>query len=969
MTEAAGRGGMFIVDAMPLLYRGYFAFLKNPRRTTAGVNTSPIFSFASTVLQIIEKNAPTHMAVVFDSRTPTFRHKAYPQYKAQRDKLPEDIGAAIPQAEEFAKAMGIAALRVDGFEADDLMGSLAAAATREGVAAFLVTPDKDIAQLVREGVFLYRLGGQTPEIWGADEVMGHWGLSSPGQMIDYLALAGDASDNIPGVSGVGEKTAQRLLAQYGGVEEILAAAAGGEIPGKLGEKLAGAGEAARMSRFLTEIRCDVPLPAGLDTMRLGKPDGDAVAAFCGKYELSGLAKRLGVAAAQEPAVGAAGAETACRRLADIPHDYRLVRTNGELLELAGELERSAIFAFDTEATSADAGTAELAGLSFSTGAGRAWYVPFPAEGAARPDGAAPAGAGELDLFGAAAGPAAGDSAETSGELDLFGAGGATPAQSAAQGGGLARGDIVRALAPVFGSPHEKTAHNSKYDRRLLARFGMPVAQPCHDTMLMHFALDAASRHGLDFLAKSLLSYEKIPTSDIIGEGRDADPSKMATLPPEKILDYAAEDADFALRVYFALLPKIAEAHLEAAIAESEEPLVDVLLDIEDAGVKIDAMALHDFKGELTATIDALQAKVYDQAGEPFNLASPKQLGDVLFGRLKIDENPKKTASGQFATSEEILQKYAPRNQIVRDILDWRAAEKLRSTYVDKLPSFVSPRDGLIHTHLSQAFTETGRLASSDPNLQNIPVRSEMGKRIRAAFVARDGGHTLISADYSQIELRIMASLSGDESMLGAFRAGRDIHAETASRVFGVPADEVTPLQRSQCKAINFGIIYGMSAFGLSQRLGIARQEAAGFIDEYFRHYPGVKRFMEDAVAKARERGYAATVLGRRRSLPDISSRNAATRQAAERNAINTPVQGSAADLIKLAMVKVWRAIRAEGLATRLILQIHDELLLDAPNDEVARVSEMVRREMEGAFDFGIPLVVEIGTGRTWLEAH
>jgi len=966
MTEATGRGGMFIVDAMPLLYRGYFAFLKNPRRTTAGVNTSPIFSFASTVLQIIEKNAPTHMAVVFDSRTPTFRHKAYPQYKAQRDKLPEDIGAAIPQAEEFAKAMGIAALRVDGFEADDLMGSLAAAATREGVAACLVTPDKDIAQLVREGVSLYRLGGQTPEIWGVDEVMGHWGLSSPAQMIDYLALAGDASDNIPGVSGVGEKTAQRLLAQYGGVEEILTAAAEGKIPGKLGEKLAGAGEDARMSRFLTEIRCDVPLPAGLDALRLGKPDGDAVAAFCGKYELSGLAKRLGVAAAQEPA---AGAETICRRLSDIPHDYRLVRTCGELSALVGELERSAIFAFDTEATSADAGTATLAGISFSTGAGRAWYVPFPAEDA-RPGGAPAPDAGELDLFGAANGPGTAEPAP-SGELDLFGAatGGAAPAPVAATGGELSRGDIVRALAPVFGSSHEKTAHNSKYDRRLLARFGMPVAQPCHDTMLMHFALDAASRHGLDFLAKSLLSYEKIPTSDIIGEGKNADPAKMATLPPEKILDYAAEDADFALRVYFALLPKIAEAHLEKALAESEEPLVDVLLDIEDAGVKIDAMALHEFKGELTATIDALQAKVYDQAGESFNLASPRQLGDVLFGRLKIDENPKKTASGQFATSEEILQKYAPRNQIVRDILDWRAAEKLRSTYVEKLPSFVSPRDGLIHTHLSQAFTETGRLASSDPNLQNIPVRSEMGKRIRAAFVARDGGHTLISADYSQIELRIMASLSKDESMLDAFRAGRDIHAETASRVFGVPADEVTPLQRSQCKAINFGIIYGMSAFGLSQRLEISRQDAAGFIEEYFRHYPGVKRFMEDAVAKARERGYAETVLGRRRSLPDISSRNAATRQAAERNAINTPVQGSAADLIKLAMVRVWRAIRAEGLATRLILQIHDELLLDAPNGEVGRVSEIVRREMEGAFDFGIPLVVEIGTGRTWLEAH
>jgi DNA polymerase-1 len=583
------------------------------------------------------------------------------------------------------------------------------------------------------------------------------------------------------------------------------------------------------------------------------------------------------------------------------------------------------------------------GISFATAPGKAWYVPFAAAASA----AAPAAEPD-DLFAMMAPP---------------------PQPSGDALCGIARTAIVAALAPVFASGAEKVAHNSKFDREVLSRHGMPVSMPCHDTMLMHFALDAASRHGLDFLAKSILSYETIPISTLIGEGRDADPAKMAALPPSAILDYAAEDADVALRLYLALKPQTDAAGLSRALAESEEPLVDVLLDIERAGVKVDAVALHDFGRELAAQIAALQEKIFAAAGGPFNLASPKQLGEVLFERLKIDEKAKKTSSGQFATGEDVLLKYAPGNQIVKDILEWRAAEKLRSTYAEKLPACVSRIDGRIHTRLAQSFTETGRLSSSDPNLQNIPVRTEMGKRIRAAFVARDDAHVLISADYSQIELRIMAALSGDEAMIAAFRAGRDIHAETASRVFHVPPEEVTKLQRSQCKAINFGIIYGMSAFGLSQRLEIPRQEAAGFIEEYFRQYPGVKRYMEKAIEDARAKGYAETILGRRRSLPDISSRNAATRQAAERNAVNTPVQGSAADLVKLAMVRVWRALKRENLKAEIILQIHDELLLDAPKDEEARAREILESEMSGAYNFGVPLVVETGSGATWLEAH
>lgn len=939
---------IFIVDVMPLLYRGYFAFLKNPRRTAAGVNTSSLFSFTSTVLQILQKNSPTHLALVFDSTTPTFRHEAFPAYKAQRDKLPEDIAAAIPMAAEFAAAMRIPSIRVDGFEADDLLGTISARAAAEGIDAFLVTPDKDIAQLVRDGVSLYRLSGQNPEIMGPAEVCAHWGLSSPAQMIDYLALAGDASDNIPGVPGVGEKTAQKLLAEYGSLDAILAAAKDGKIPGKLGEKLAGADEVAKMSRFLTEIRTDAPVNESLDDLRVREPDLDALAAFCAKYEFAAIAKRFGMEAAKaggDPQALSSRdiAAAPISRLADIPHAYTLVDSDGALASLAAELKAAPLFAFDTETDSANPSEAALVGISFATAPGKAWYVPFAAAASA----AAPAAEPD-DLFAMMAPP---------------------PQPSGDALCGIARTAIVAALAPVFASGAEKVAHNSKFDREVLSRHGMPVSMPCHDTMLMHFALDAASRHGLDFLAKSILSYETIPISTLIGEGRDADPAKMAALPPSAILDYAAEDADVALRLYLALKPQTDAAGLSRALAESEEPLVDVLLDIERAGVKVDAVALHDFGRELAAQIAALQEKIFAAAGGPFNLASPKQLGEVLFERLKIDEKAKKTFSGQFATGEDVLLKYAPGNQIVKDILEWRAAEKLRSTYAEKLPACVSRIDGRIHTRLAQSFTETGRLSSSDPNLQNIPVRTEMGKRIRAAFVARDDAHVLISADYSQIELRIMAALSGDEAMIAAFRAGRDIHAETASRVFHVPPEEVTKLQRSQCKAINFGIIYGMSAFGLSQRLEIPRQEAAGFIEEYFRQYPGVKRYMEKAIEDARAKGYAETILGRRRSLPDISSRNAATRQAAERNAVNTPVQGSAADLVKLAMVRVWRALKRENLKAEIILQIHDELLLDAPKDEEARAREILESEMSGAYDFGVPLVVETGSGATWLEAH
>ena len=950
----------FAIDVMPLLYRGHFAFVNKPRMTSAGVNTSALFSFATTVLQILEQRKPDRLALVFDSNGKTFRHEAYPQYKAQRDKLPEDIAAAIGMAAEFAEAMRIPTVRVDGFEADDVMGAISRLAAAEGDEVYLVSPDKDIAQLVGPGVFLYRLAGHTPETLGAAEVCERWGLKSPRQIIDWLALAGDASDNIPGVRGIGEKTAQKLLSEFDDAESVVAAAAAGKVPGKLGEKLAAGAEDAKMSKFLATIRCDTPLGISVRDLDVKGPDLAAVAAFCAKYELASIAAKLGAAQPGElPLFGAPGDGQApagpdgqpapLATLATTPHDYTLVDDERALAELAAELAAAPRFAFDTEATSQDASTATLVGISFATRPGRAWFVPFGAD--------VPPPADELNLFAPAPSGDGRTAFGQSGHPDQ-------PTHPA-----LPAGTLVAALAPVFAGPAEKIAHNSKYDIELLARHGMPVAAPVHDTMLMHFALDAADRHGLDRLARALLAYDPIPISSLIGEGRAADPMKLAAADPADLLDYAAEDADVALRLYDVLLPEVRKAGAEKALAESEEPLVPILVDMERTGVRVDALALHAFGAELGEELARLERGIWDAAGMEFNLNSPRQLGEVLFERLRIDEKASRTSSGQYATSEDVLLKYAPHSQIVKDILSWRTAEKLRSTYADKLPKCIDPADGRVHTHFSQAFTETGRLASSDPNLQNIPVRTDLGKRIRAAFVARDDNHVLLSADYSQIELRIMAALSGDEAMTAAFLGGRDIHAETASKIFGVPIDEVTPQQRSRCKAVNFGIIYGISTFGLAQRLEISRTEAGQFIADYFRHYPGVKAYMEKAVADAREKGYAETVLHRRRSLRDIASRNATLRQAAERNAINTPVQGSAADLIKLAMVGVDRALRAGGFRAKMVLQIHDELLLDVPKDEEPQVREAVRAAMLGAYDFGVPLVVEIGSGRTWLDAH
>jgi len=923
---------LFIVDVMPLLYRGHFVFLRNPRMTSTGINTSALQGFASILFQILDEHRPSHLALVLDSTTPTFRHQKYPAYKAQRQKAPEDLVAAIPMAMELAGALRIPILRVDGFEADDLMGTLAVEASKIGLPACLVTPDKDAAQLVDKTTFLYRPGkaGAPPEMLDADAVCRQWGgLRSPRQMIDLLGLEGDASDNIPGVAGVGEKTALALLQEYGSLDNILVHAA--ELKGKLAEKVAAGRADALLSRDLATIRTDVPLPGSIADLVRVEPDRDALRAVLAKYELIQLGRRL----LGETVAAAAAPGKTYHTIRETPHTYTCVRTEAELAVLLRALAGAREWAFDTETTGLDARHDRLVGMSFATEPGRAWYVPVPAEAAAR---------------------------------DAL----------------LAR------FAPCFASSKAgKIAHNLKFDLTILRHHGLHPAPPVHDSMLAHYVYDASERHGLDHLARQFLDYEKITTEHLIGP-KGPDQKNMDELQPEQISDYAAEDADVALQLYRKLLPEVVAGGGRRALEECEEPLVEVLADMEEEGIRIAPVVLHDYSLELDRELRALEVKIgayadvsgsagaapagelaldLDAGRTTFNLASPKQMGELLFDRLKLDPDAKRTASGQYATDEDTLQKLAGRHPIIDLILDHRACSKLKSTYVDKLPECIDPATGRIHTTFSQALTETGRLSSSNPNLQNIPIRTERGRPIRAAFIARDAEHVLVSADYSQIELRVMAALSGDPGMRAAFERGADIHTETAVRVYGVLPALVTPEMRSRCKMVNFGIIYGISAFGLSQRLGIPRKQAADLIDSYFTQYPGVKAYMDKTIAFAREHGYVRTELGRRRFLRDINSRNATSRQAAERNAINTPVQGTAADLIKLAMVRIHRELRERTLRARMVLQVHDELLLDVPRAEEPAVREIVRRGMVGAMDLGVPLEVEIGSGPDWLAAH
>ena len=993
MPDAPPSAKLLVIDVMPLLYRGHFALMRRPRLTSSGFNASALFVFTNIVREMLADRGATHAALVADA-SPTFRHERYPAYKAQREKLPEDIAASLGPAEEFARALRVPFLRVPGFEADDLAGTLAARAEAAGFTTWVVSPDKDMAQLVTPHTFLCRpshVPGERDDLYDEARVRAEWGLREPAQMVDLLGMAGDSSDNIPGFPGIGPKTASSLLAKYGSVEEVIAHAS--EIPGKAGRAVAEHAEQGRLSRWLAEIRRDAPLGLSLDDLRIVEPDRPALEAFCRRFELNTLLRRYYPDAPASPAApsppegpdgrespdgrapsespdgrapsespdgrapprpegGSGAAEAPAAPLATAattPHDYRLVLTEADLAALRDELAAAQEFAFDTETDGLDPRVARPVGLSFCTTPGRAWYVPL----AARP---APAAAPE-DLFAFAG-------------LADDGAAPGTPASgTAADGRPLLSPDRVRVvLGPVFADPAiAKCGHNLKFDLHVLRGMGVEVAGRLADSMLAHYVVDPSQRHGMDPLAREFLHYDPIPIESLIGP-RGKGQGTMDKVDVAKACEYAAEDADVTLRLHRALEPVVREKGAWRAYDEAENPLVPVLLDMESAGVRIDAAALARYGDQLGAELLATAARIQDLAGEPFNLDSPQQLGRILFDRLGLP-SAGKTSQGRHSTAEDVLAGIASEHPIVPLILEYRACAKLKSTYVDRLPQCIDPRDGRVHTTFNQALTETGRLSSDNPNLQNVPVRTERGRPIRAAFLAADDAHRLLSADYSQVELRMVASMSGDEALIEAFRNDADIHRETASRVYGIPPEEVTRDQRAHCKQVSFGILYGISPFGLAQRLGISRQAADGLIRAYFETYPGVRRFLDETVERARRDGFVSTLLGRRRPLRDIASRNATVRAAAERNAVNTPVQGSAADLIKLAMVRVHRALAERRLRSRLVLQIHDELLLDCPATEVDEVSALVREAMEGALALAVPLKVDVGVGSNWLEAH
>ena len=925
---------LLAVDLMPLLYRGHFAMAKRPRMTSKGFNSSALHFFASTLASLVSRPGATHAALVMDSG-PTFRHALYPQYKATRDKMPEDIAASIAPAREFAAAMRIPVLSADGFEADDVAGTLAALADAAGWEAWIVSPDKDMAQLVTDRVSLVRpshVPGEKDDVYDPARVRDECSVPEPAAMVDWLGMAGDAADNIPGFPGIGPKKASELIARFGFLEGVIAHVS--EIPGKTGAAIAENAGVARLSRRLAEIRRDVPLGVSLDDLAIKPFDAAALEALFSRFEMFALSKRILSSAGSKAAPSSPAAQPAAAPEEPAPVAALRPAPPVELLEAAAP-DSVAALAAELEAAPRFAFSAGDGWLRVSAVPGREWLVRCSGP-AAEPAPAAPEPPPADDLFSFFAAQAPSP----------------PPAPQTAAAPDHAAGSLPAAVLRAFADPSKtKVGHDLKPSLRALRRMGVEVAGPFEDTMLAHCVLDPARRHFLDAVVREVLGEETAPAP---AAGEDSAASRAGSV-------------SAVLRLAPALSSRVDAAGAARAWREAENPLVPVLLDMEDAGVRVDSAALSRLSVSLGAELSAIGARIHALVGEPFNIDSPKQLGSVLFERLGLPGGTK-TARGFYSTAEEVLQGLVGEHPVVREVLEWRAVSKLKSTYVDKLPQCVDPRDGRIHTTFQQAVAETGRLSSDNPNLQNVPVRTERGKPIRAAFVAEPGCR-LVSADYSQVELRVMASLSGDEALLEAFRRDEDIHAATAARVFGIDQSEVTREQRSRCKQVSFGIIYGISAFGLSQRLGMPRPEADALIKTWFEAHPGVKRWIEATKARAREEGFVSTLLGRRRPLRDISSRNAAVRSAAERVAVNTPVQGTAADIAKLAMVRVHAALRERGLAARLVLQVHDELLLEAPEAEVPEVSALVREAMENALPLAVPLKVDVGTGSNWLEAH
>ena len=942
---------LFLLDGMALVYRAHFALIARPIFTSKGVNTSALYGFTQTLLEILSKQQPTHIAVAFDTDAPTPRHKVFPDYKATRQAMPEDLSAALPHVRRMLEAFRVPILECDGYEADDIIGTLARRAEKAGFTTYMVTPDKDFGQLVDENTFLYRPSrqGDGVEIMGVPEIQARWGIQRTEQVIDILALMGDSVDNVPGVPGVGEKTATKLIAQFGSVENLLERT--GELKGKLKESLEKNREVALLSKRLVTLLCDAPCKFELEGLKLRPPDEDKVKELLIEFEFNSIGKRLfgedfkagrgfqskasetaltpalssgrggtgseppeeSESAEQNPAVGGEVQKpmAVLKSMADVPHEYKVVSTAAERTKLIKKLQGLAAVCFKAETSGGEAKEARLTGLAFSTKAHEGFFVPLP------------------------------DNTK-----------GAT--------------EVLEEFRALFESESiEKVGHHLKFDASVLKWRGISLRGKLFDAMVAHSLIEPDMRHTLGYLSEAYLGYSLSAAGD---DGKEEQLS-LGDVASEKIAERAMEAADVARQLRAVLEPLLKQKGQERVFYEIEAPLIPVLVDMEFEGIKVESTALGEFATQLSLEMDQLQKSICQAAGREFNLNSPRQLGEVLFEVMKICEAPKKTKTGQYATDEQTLLSLAPEHEVVRQLLDYRAASKLKSTYADALPAAIWPETNRVHTTYNQVATATGRLNSQNPNLQNIPIRSERGQEIRKAFVPRDEKHRLLSADYSQIELRIIAGLSREAGLLEAFRTGADVHTATAAKVYGVAQNEVTAEMRSKAKMVNYGIAYGISAFGLAQRLGIPRREGAEIIDSYFKQFPGIRKYMDDTMEFARKHGYVETVTGRRRYIRDIRSSNATVRGSAERNAINAPIQGTAADMIKIAMIHIHQEFERRKLKTKMLLQVHDELVFDLVKSEEKEVLPLVEEKMKTAIVLDVPIEVEMGVGKTWLEAH
>ena len=928
---------LFLLDAYALIFRGYYAFIKNPRINSKGMDTSAILGFTNSLFDVIKRERPDYLAVAFDKGGSQVRNDMFADYKANRSETPEAIKIAVPYIQNLLKALHIPVIELEGYEADDIIGTLAKQAEKEFFQVYMVTPDKDFAQLVSENIFMYRPArmGNGIEIWGIPEVQEKFEIERPEQVIDYLGMMGDAVDNIPGLPGVGDKTAKKFLAQYGSMEALLDNTH--ELKGKMKEKIEANKELGLLSKKLARILLDVPVQFDAPSYQLSEPDVEAVKELFQELEFRRLSETFikvftpnEVPAQPEPTEpkaapvafdlfhqpgsGQQESTSEFKALSNTAHHYQCVKTQMERKLLISTLMRQKSVCFDTETTGLDAISASLVGIAFSWQKGTGYYVPVPENEAER-------------------------------------------------------NEILSDLTPFFASESiEKVGQNLKYDIKVMHQHGVEVKGSLFDTMLAHYIINPDMRHNMDVLAETYLGYRPKPISDLIGK-KGKNQGSMRDVPLDQQTEYAAEDADITWQLKEHFEHELGKNEQRDLLHNVELPLVRVLAAMELAGISLDVPYLNGMATELEQEAQYLAQRIFDQAGETFNLASPKQLGPILFDKLKLVEKPKKTKTGQYSTAEEVLSTLAKNHPIVADILEWRSVQKLNNTYVSALPQDVNSRSNRVHTVYNQAVAATGRLSSNHPNLQNIPIRTPRGQQVRKAFVAKDDNHVLMAADYSQIELRIIASLSEDPSMVAAFNNNEDIHAATAAKVFGVPLAEVSREQRSQAKTVNFGIIYGVSAFGLSNQTTLNRTEAKALIDTYYENYPKLKAYMSAQVDFAREQGYVATVLGRRRYLKDINSRNAVVRGAAERNAINAPIQGSAADIIKIAMLNIYKRMQAEQLQAKMLLQVHDELVFECPKAELDALKQLVQTEMENAYTLQVPLTVDIGVGQNWLEAH